>query len=168
MYFLLNCQKNIQTWKNLICKAAIVKSNEINSITIFCISLSFSLPLPLSPSLSLFLSLPPSLSLPLSLSLSLTGEEGVCAPALSACACSKCSSFSQSVCVMIILINCSTCIAVYKKVASTLVQYLQLQPMALHSSGGALHYKCNKTKYQTRVEVADSDKHTSLQYCVAH
>jgi hypothetical protein len=52
----------------------IVKSNEINSITTFYISLSlsFSLSLPLSHSfsLTLFLSLPPSFSLSLSLPLS--------------------------------------------------------------------------------------------------
>jgi hypothetical protein len=57
-------------------KAAIVKSNEINSITIFYISFFLSLSLSLSLSLffSLFLSLSFSLSLFLTLSLSLTGE----------------------------------------------------------------------------------------------
>jgi hypothetical protein len=50
-------------FKNKNNNSAIVKCNEINSITIFYISLSLSLPL----SLSLFLS--PSLSLSLSLSL---------------------------------------------------------------------------------------------------
>ncbi len=50
-------------WKNLICTAAIIKSNEINSMSIFYISLSLSLPLFLSFSLSLTPSLSPSPSL---------------------------------------------------------------------------------------------------------